>query len=476
MLAGRYPSDEFAELRPRIVWDRVEGTLRARAGARMLAVVSGGTIPDRGLYGVFTPEGSTGRRARRGDGLREPGGRDVRARGVHLAHRGDHPRPGGRHARARRARQDAVLARRRLGRPAELGRAIGAFLREVDSWTDERLAEECSPRPAGRRATCGPYLAEEREVTGGVLPTDRQIVVERFRDELGDWRVCVLSPFGGRVHAPWALAIEATGPRPARPRGPDHVERRRHRRAPARGRRGAAASTRCCSTPTRSRSWWSASWPTRPCSPSRFRENAARALLLPRRRPGSRTPLWQQRQRAADLLAVASKYGVVPDPAGDLPRVPARRLRPARPGRAAHATSGPAPVRVVSVETAAPSPFAASLAFAYVANFLYEGDAPLAERRAQALTLDREMLAELLGAEELRELIDPGALAALEAELQASTSAAGPATPTRPHDLLRRLGDLTAAELRARSTGDFAADAGRATGGPSRCGSPARPG
>ncbi|MDQ6928443.1 MAG: DEAD/DEAH box helicase, partial [Actinomycetota bacterium] len=453
MLAGRYPSDDFAELRPRIVWDRVDGSLRARAGARMLAVTSGGTIPDRGLYGVFTPEGS-----RVGELDEEM---------VYESRVGETFLLGATTWRIQEITRDRVVVTPAPGepgkmpfwhgdgpgRPAELGRAIGAFLREVGDWSDERLAEECSLDDLAV-SNLRSYLAEEREVTGGALPTDRQLVVERFRDELGDWRICVLSPFGGRVHAPWALAIEAK----------------------VRERLGLEVQT-----------MWSdegivVRLPEADESPpiesvllepeeiedlvvgelansalfaAHFRENAARALLLPRRRPGSRTPLWQQRQRAADLLAVASRHGSFPiiletyrECLRDVFDLPALTELMAQIRARA--------VRVVSVDTARPSPFAASLAFAYVANFLYDGDSPLAERRAQALTLDREMLSELLGSEELRELIQPQALDALEAELQSLDEQRWARDADEAHDLLIRLGDLTPAELKARAVDDFA--------------------
>src|SRR5205807_2401869 len=309
MLSGRYPSDEFAELRPRVVWDRVEGRLTARSGARMLAVTSGGTIPDRGLFGVFTPEGT-----RVGELDEEM---------VYESRVGETFVLGATTWRIEEITRDRVVVTPApgepgkmpfwhgdgLGRPYELGRALGEFLRVVDDWPDERLGEECSLDERAVR-NLRAYLAEEREVTGA-LPTDRQIVVERFRDELGDWRICVLTPFGGRVHAPWAVAIEAK----------------------VQSRLGLEVQT-----------MWSdegivVRLPEADESPpvesvllepeevedlvvsqlantalfaGRFRENAARALLLPRRRPGSRTPLWQQRQRAADLLAVASKHGSFP--------------------------------------------------------------------------------------------------------------------------------------------------------------------
>jgi len=455
MLAGRYPADEFAELRPRLNWDRTEGTLTARPGARMVAVVSGGTIPDRGLFGVFTPPP---------DGHRVG---ELDEEMVYESRVGETFVLGASTWRIAEITRDRVIVLPapgepgkmpfwhgdHAGRPVELGRSIGAFLREVGGWSDEKLAEECCLDPLALR-NLRAYLAEE-EATTGALPTDRQIVVERFRDELGDWRLCVLSPFGGRVHAPWALAVEAN----------------------VRERLGLEVQT-----------MWSddglvVRLPEADDAPplesvlldpddvedlvvgelassglfaSHFRENAARALLLPRRRPGLRTPLWQQRQRAADLLAVARRHGEFPilletyrECLRDVFDLPA--LKELLAGiRARH-------VAVVSVETAAPSPFASSLAFAYVANFLYEGDAPLAERRAQALTLDRELLAELLGAEELRELIQPEALAALEADLQALDERRWARSADEAWDLLRRLGDLTRDELAARSARDFAA-------------------
>jgi ATP-dependent Lhr-like helicase len=452
MLSGRYPSDEFAELRPRITWDRVEGTLTARPGARMLAVTSGGTIPDRGLFGVFTPEGN------------RVGELDEEC--VYESRVGETMILGATTWRIEEITRERVVVTPapgepgkmpfwhgdRVGRPYELGQAVGRFLREIDDWTNDRLRDECGldeKSIVNLRA----YLDEEREYTQGALPTDRQLVVERFRDELGDWRLCVLSPFGARVHAPWALAIEARVrqqldvevqaiwsddgivlrlPEADEPPPvdvllvePDEVEELVVNQV---------ANSAMFAT--------------------RFRENAARALLLPRRRPGSRTPLWQMRQRAQDLLGVASKYGSFPilletyreclRDVFDLPGLVS--LMKDVQTRA---------VRVAAIDTAQPSPFATSLAFAYVAQFMYEYDAPLAERRAQALTLDRRMLAELVGADELRELIDPGALAGLEAELQCLEEDRWATSIDAAHDMLRRLGDLSSIELRARSSEDF---------------------
>ena len=455
MLSGRYPSDEFAELRPRLVWDRVEGTLKARPGSQMLAVTSGGTIPDRGLYGVFTPEGS-----RVGEFDEEM---------VYESRVGENILLGATTWRIQEITRDRVVVTPApgepgkipfwrgdaLGRPYELGRALGQFLREIDDISDTRLREEHGLDDLAI-LNLREYLGEEREATGGVLPTDRQIVIERFRDELGDWRVCVLSPFGARVHAPWALALETrvkdrlglevqaiwdddgivvrlpeaddAPPAEAVILDPDEVE---DLVVEAVGQSALFAS--------------------------RFRENAARALLLPRRRPGSRTPLWQMRQKAADLLAVASRYGSFPI----LLETYRECLRDVFDLPALHqlmADIASRKVRVVSVDTSAPSPFASSLAFRYVSNFMYEGDSPVAERRAQALTLDRHMLAELLGADELRELLDPDVLAQLESELQALDERRWAHNVDSASDLLRRLGDLSVEELRARSVDDFSAE------------------
>jgi ATP-dependent helicase Lhr and Lhr-like helicase len=453
MLSGRYPSDEFAELRPRLTWDRLEGTLTIRSGARMVAVTSGGTIPDRGLFGVFTPEG------------RRVGELDEEM--VYESRTGETFLLGATTWRIQEITKDRVVVTPapgepgkmpfwhgdQVGRPYELGRALGAFTREVaaGSWTDERLTEECG---LDERAISNlrAYLRDESDATGGVLPTDRQIVVERFRDELGDWRVCILSPFGARVHAPWALAIEAkirdqSGLDVQCIWSDDGIVVR----LPEADEAPPVDSVLI--DPDEAEELVVSQVGSSALFAARFRENAGRALLLPRRRPGSRTPLWQQRQRAADLLAVASQYGSFPilletyreclRDVFDLPALTdilaAVRART---------------LRVVGVDTKSPSPFASSLAFSYVANFMYEGDAPLAERRAQALTLDRTMLAELLGADELRELIDPAALDDLEAELQHLDESRWARDLDGAHDLLLRLGDLTPVELHARVASD----------------------
>jgi ATP-dependent Lhr-like helicase len=451
LLSGRYPSDEFAELRPRVVWDRSANTVTARGDARRIAITSGGTIPDRGLYGVYLGE----------DGPRIG---ELDEEMVYESRPGETFLLGATTWRIEQITPNRVVVSPApgepgkmpfwkgdgVGRPLELGQALGRFTREVVSRPEDAavalLAERSNLDPLAARNLVG-YLREQREATRSV-PDDRTVVIERFRDELGDWRLCLLTPFGGRVHAPWATAIEAKlqaqrgyavqaiwsddgiavrfpdadEPPPAELLlvEPEEVEELVT---------GTLASTSLFA--------------------SHFRENAARALLLPRRFAGQRRPLWQMRQRAADLLAVASRYGSfpiiletyreclqdvfdMPGLVGVLRDISARRIQ------------------VVSVETEAASPFASSLIFDYIAEFMYEGDAPLAERRAQALTLDRELLEELLGQEELRELLDPAALAELELELQ-HLAGRKARNADQLHDLLRRVGDLSPGEIEARS-------------------------
>jgi ATP-dependent Lhr-like helicase len=455
MLSGRYPSDEFAELRPRVVWDRATDTVTSRNDARVVAITSGGTIPDRGLYGVFLSGDESGKGRRVGE-LDEEMVYESRVGEVFLL--------GASSWRIDEIKPDRVLVTPApgepgkmpfwkgdgIGRPIELGRAIGAFLRELEPMkadaAEARLRDDHALDPLAARNLVA-YLAEQRETTGA-LPTDRQLVVERFRDELGDWRLCLLSPFGGRVHAPWAMAVEARMAEQGRPaqaiwtddgialRLPDATE--------------PPSEELFMLGPDELDDVLMSALGGSALFASHFRENAARALLLPRRRPGQRTPLWMQRQRSSDLLTVASRYGSFPiiletyrEILSDVFDVPA--LKEVLGGLRSRA------IRVASVETRSASPFASGLLFDYVSTYLYEGDAPLAERRAQALSLDRELLAELLGADELRELLDPAATADLELELQALAGGRRARTVDGIHDLLRRLGDLRGDEVGARS-------------------------
>jgi len=351
------------------------------------------------------------------------------------------------------------------GRPIELGRALGAFVGELEAdlgrgekgrtaaATRLRDHHDLDERAADNLLA---YLDDEREATG-VLPTDRRVVVERFRDELGDWRLCLLTPFGGRVHAPWSLAIEARiGERLGMAVQTIWSDDGIAIRLPEGDAPLDGIEALLFPEPDELEDLVVGQLASSALFASRFRENAARALLLPRRRPGTRTPLWQQRQRAADLLAVASRYGSFPilvetyrECLSDTFDLPALREILAGVQRRE--------IAVHSVETAAASPFASSLLFDYVAAYMYDGDTPLAERRAGALTLDRELLRELLGQEELRELLDPDALADLELTLQALTDERQATTLDGVHDLLRRLGDLTADEIAARTVGGAAA-------------------
>jgi ATP-dependent Lhr-like helicase len=442
MLAGRYPSDEFAELRPRIVWDRTAGVIRGRSGVRRLAVTNAGTIPDRGLFGVHLVDG---------------GGRvgELDEEMVYEARAGQTFLLGASTWRIEEITRDRVLVSpapgvpgavpfwkgEGVGRPFELGEAIGKTSRELVAQSHKvavaRLTKEhrLDERAANNLLT---FLNEQAAATGAV-PSDRTIVVERFRDEIGDWRLCILTPFGARVHAPWALALaarfrdslglevqsiwsddgialhlpDADAPPPIDDIviSPDDVEELVVQEVGQSALFGA-----------------------------RFRENAARALLIPRRRPDQRTPLWQQRLKAQGLLQVARKYGSFPviletyreclQDVFDLPAL--KRLLSALRTRE---------LDLVDVETPTASPYSAALLFDYIATYMYEDDTPPAERRAQALSLDRDLLRELLGQEELRDLLDEGAVEEVESQLRGS-----PRNADQLHDLLRLRGDLREGE------------------------------
>ena len=451
MLSGRYPSDDFAELRPRLNWDRISGKLTGRSNAQRLAVTSGGTIPDRGLFGVFI----TGDKGARVGELDEemvyesrPGDVFVLGASSWLIEDITHdrvvvtPAPG-QPGKMPFWHGDAP------GRPIELGRALGAFTRSLMAMSprekEVRLAEAGLDAYASTNLIG--YLDEQKEATG-VLPDDRTIVVERFQDELGDWRVCIHSFFGAQVHAPWAQAIEARmherfGVEVQCIYSDDGIVVRLPEAQDAPAGSSVFVDSEEIEDLVVDEVGGSALFA------SRFRECAARALLLPKRRPGSRTPLWQQRQKSASLLQVASKYGSFPviletfrECLQDVFDLPALKELMASVTRRE--------VRIVEVDTAFPSPFASSLQFGYISAFMYEGDAPLAERRAQALSLDRSLLAEILGRDELRELIDEGALADIELELQHLTEKRRARDVDSLHDMLRSLGDMSTAEVAAR--------------------------
>ena len=455
LLSGRYPSDEFAELRPRIVWDRTAGTLTGRPGAQRLAVTSGGTIPDRGLFGVFLAGA-------------EKSGRvgELDEEMVYESRVGDVFSLGATSWRIEDITHDRVLVSPApgqpgrlpfwhgdtLGRPAELGEAVGAFVRELGAMPPAQARTRAAVAGLDEWATDNllTYLDEQRAATGHV-PDDRTIVVERFRDELGDWRLVVHSPYGARVHAPWALAI---GARLRERYGIDaqaaHADDGIVLRIPD-TEEGTPDASLIILDPEDVDDLVTTEVGGSALFAARFRECAARALLLPRRDPNRRTPLWQQRQRSAQLLQVASKYGSFPIvlealrecvqdvyDVGGLERL----MR-----HAADRT-----VKVVEVETAAPSPFARSLLLGYVAAFMYEGDSPLAERRAQALTLDSTLLAELLGRTELRDLLDAEVLLRTEAELQRLAPDRQARDAEGVADLLRLVGPLSTTEVAERCT------------------------
>lgn len=455
MLTGRYPSDDFAALRPRLVWDRATDVLTARPGAQRLAVTSGGTIPDRGLFGVYL----VGEKASRVGELDEEM--------VYESRVGDVIALGASSWRIEEITHDRVLVTPApgqpgkvpfwhgdaLGRPAELGAAVGEFVRTLvhakPSTADARLRSNGLDERAA--ANLMAYLREQRSATGHV-PDDRTVVVERFRDELGDWRVVIHSPFGASVHAPWALAIAA---RLRETVGLDanvmHADDGIVLRLPdaESDEQVRAVTEALVIDPEDVERIVTDNVAGSALFASRFREAAARALLLPRRHPGKRSPLWQQRQRSAHLLDVTSGFPSFPivletvrECLQDVYDVPALATLLGR------IRSGE--IAVVDVETAMPSPFARSLLFGYVASYLYEGDSPLAERRAQALTLDPSLLAELLGTPELRELLDADALAEVEAELQHLPADRHARDLEDAADLLRVLGPLTDDEAMAR--------------------------
>ena len=469
--------DEFAELKPRITWDRVTDVIEGRRDARIVAVTSGGTIPDRGLFGVFMV-GEAGTPGRRVGELDEEmvyesrAGEVDHARRQQLADRGDRPRPGDRVAGARRAGQAAVLARRRAsgGRSSWAGRSAPSSARLEDDLARGAARSEGGDRAAA--AASRPRRPGGREPAR--LPRGRARGRRRPADRPADRRRA-LPGRAGRLAARAADAVRRPGPRAvvagargadrgaARGRGPDDLVRRRDRDPAARGRVALdGVEELLFPDPDEVEDLVVGQVASSALFASRFRENAARALLLPRRRPGTRTPLWQQRQRAADLLAVASRYGSLPDPRRDVPRGASRTCSTCRPCASCSAASSGARSRSTASRRSAASPFASSLLFDYVAAYMYDGDAPLAERRAQALTLDRDLLRELLGQEELRELLDPEALADLELSLQALADDRHATTADQVHDLLRRLGRPVG--RRGRGAGPRAASRPRTCG------------
>jgi ATP-dependent helicase Lhr and Lhr-like helicase len=455
MLSGRYPSSDFADLKPLLVWDRATDTLSVRKGTPMITRLNAGTIPDRGNYAVYLGE----------DGPRIG---ELDEEMVFETKAGDCVLLGASTWRVEAITRDRVLVSPAPGepgklpfwrgdgpgRPVELGRAVGAFCRQVAAVPAERAADwilQQTPLDPLAATNLAAYIQDQRRATGQV-PSDRTIVVERFRDELGDWRICILTPFGARIHAPWAMALQW------------HLERREGFEIQLmytddgivlRFADGESLPdlTNLLPSPDDLEDSVTEQLADTALFASLFRENAARALLLPRRSAKGRQPLWAQRLKAQNLLAVVRRYPSFPivletyrQALGDV--FDLSGLRDVLTGIRDRS------IRVHEVETQSASPFARSLVFAYVAAYIYEQDAPIAERRAQALTLDRGLLAELLGQAELRELIDPAVLDDLERELQHIADGRKARNADELHDLLRRMGDLDAEALAERADGD----------------------
>ncbi len=452
MLDGRYPSKDFGELRARIVWDRVAGTIRARKGSRQLAVANAGTIPDRGLYAVTLPDG------------RRVGELDEEM--VYEARPGQAFLLGASTWRIEEIGRDRVIVTPApgapgavpfwkgdsVGRPKELGEAIGAFSRWAVEQEPDTLQRDYDLDERAARNLLA-YLREQQEATR-VLPSERTIVLERFRDEIGDWRLCVLSPFGGRVHSAWGLAISARirermGLEADAITSDDGIVLHLPDLDADEAEALPSAAELIMLEPEDVEAAITAELGGSALFGARFRENASRALLIPRAYPGKRTPLWQQRLKAQNLLEVARRYA-------DFPIVLETYRECLRdvldvPGLEAllHSLHS-REVSLVEVETPTASPFASSLLFDYVATYMYEGDTPSAERRAAALSLDRDLLRELLGQEELRELLDPDALQRVEDDLQHRSEITRATGLDGLHDVLRHVGDLNSEEIAAR--------------------------
>ncbi len=455
MLSGRYPSDDFSDLRPRLTWDRITNQLTARQGARLMAIVNGGTIPDRGLYGVFVTGGAKGSRVG-----------ELDEEMIFESSAGDTIILGASTWRIDEITHDRVLVSPAPGepgkmpfwkgdtspRPAEFGRHIGQMTRELMELPSTaaltRLMEQHNLDQLAAENLLR-YLDDQKAATGKV-PSDRDIVIERCRDELGDWRICVLTPFGSAVHAPWCMAATA------RLRAERNLEaesmwtedgfviRLPDMDLPIEGDTLLPDAAELRQLVVQQLS-------STPLFAAKFREAAGRALLLPKRRAGMRAALWQQRKRASDLLSVASRFPSFPilleayreclRDVFDL-EAAVRILKDIQTGK----------IRVTRVESQKPSPFASALLFSYIANYIYDGDAPLAERRAQALAIDQSQLEEILGSTDFRELLDKRILDEIEARLQATDPEYQAKHADGLHDLLLKLGDLSEAEISARTT------------------------
>lgn len=447
LLCGAYPSADFGSLRARLVIE--DGRLFPRPGALRLAVTSGGTIPDRGLYGVFLASSQ--------EGARRVGELDEEM--VYESRVGDVFTLGASSWRIEEINRDQVIVTPAPGhtgrvpfwkgdlesRPAELGRELGRFTREV--LRDDALLSR-TPTDANTNENLLRYLREQRDATGAV-PDEGTILLERFRDEVGDWRFVLHSFLGHGVLAPWALVI---GEAIRRATGLDVTPLASNDGIIWRLPDGEAADRMSdfilpdvddVADIVTQEVGGSALFA------ARFRECAARALLLPRRDPGRRQPLWQQRQRAGQLLEIARLHPRFPiiietvrEVLQDVYDVPALIETLRRLERGA--------VRIVEVTTETPSPFAATMLFSYTGANLYDDDQPLSDRRAAALSMDPALLAAVLGTVDLRELLDPEVIEEVESQLQHTAADRRVASAGDVADLLRLLGPVSVEALPAR--------------------------
>lgn len=495
MLAGRYASGEVTEFAPRILWDRETGLLKPRPGSQRLAVTAAGTIPDRGMFSVVLPEGDAKQGRRRVGELDEEMVMESRV--------GDIIALGTSTWRIKEIGADRVIVEaapgraarlpfwhgEAVGRPFEAGRARGAFVRALDggvgygSLEDGALGDaedmplaagssngEDSPLSAalGRRLRADgldesaqrnlvALIAAQRESTGAV-PTDKRLVVERCEDEAGDWRVILHSPFGRRVHEPWALAVShriatTLGFDPQASAADDGIVLRVPLAEDAlpgiepflfdADEIEAIVREQVASTALFA---------------ARFRECAARALLMSPTAPGKRAPLWQQRLKGGQLLEAARREGDFPiilealrECLQDVFDLPA--LRKVMDGLRSGA------IKVSEARTSVPSPFAAPLVFGYLGEHLYEGDLPHAERQASLLAVDPALLSELVGAGAVEDVLDDEVVSQVRAELQRTAAGWQARGAEGVADLLRELGPLTVEEVAARTTAGADIDA-----------------
>ncbi|MEQ3363152.1 DNA glycosylase AlkZ-like family protein [Raoultibacter massiliensis] len=488
MLSGAYSSAELADFSPRIIWDRERNLLIARPGSQRQAVTAAGTIPDRGMFSVVLPEADAKAGRRRVGELDEEM--------VYESRVGDIIALGTSTWRIREITRDRVIVEpapgrsarlpfwhgEGIGRPAETGRAKGAFVRAVASALDapdedegddaEGVCGGVEPGMLARLRADGldenarrnliELIGAQRAATGFV-PDDRTLVVERCEDEQGDWRVMLHSPYGRRVHEPWAMAVTD---RIVRTRGFDPqtlamddgiILRIPMSETLLPGAELFAFDPSELERVVRDRV------DSTSLFAARFRECAARSLLMSSTAPGKRAPLWQQRLRAGQLLEAARREGDFPLLA-ETARECLQDVYDMESLLALMDDIQAGAVRLVEAQTSTPSPFAAPLLFGYVGDHLYDGDLPNAERKASLLSLDPTLLGELLGSDEVGGLIDPEVVRTVESQLQRLASDRRVRGVEGVADLLRALGPLTVGEVAERLRRDGGCDEDAAGG------------